>query len=374
MDIQKEQDLIKDKIRRIKENNIFYKIKDCLGQFRDSVLDNSHTQNITILGRLKKVDSAVDKIAQKNIPATEIYDLLAYMIVVDLPENYESAKQQLQTHLPGVTFLHDFDGNSPENNGYSSFHLGVNLDSFFNEYGIEPIPNLEKLPAEIQLKSYGMYMAQECTHDSIYKNNNLSKEQKQDMQTLMFPMIEYLTDIEMYKRVLNATVDEETRKSYEEKILATKKKVQAHKNQHSDYINQNMDQIDDVFREYIARKYIETLKTDVNSKLSTEEIEGLLSTVRNALDSLSKPQSTEKLTDTEPTGFKNVDTLLSTFGSMSLEDIDKLAKENVPPLLQSTISASESFVTAIDMKRILEMVHACSLQKQPFSKKFTNER
>lgn len=375
MDIVSEQKQVRENIRKIKEYQVFHRIKNCLSQFKDSVLDPSHSKNINIHGRLKKVDSAVNKIAQKNIPASEIYDLLAYMIVVDLPENYESAKQELQTHLPGVTFLHDFDGNMPENNGYSSFHLGVNLDSFFDEYHLDAVPGLKNLPAEVQLKSYGMYMAQECTHDSIYKNERLNQDQKQKMQTLMFPLIQYLTDIEMYQNALNATVDEETRKDYESKILATKQKIEAHKSQHADYINENMDQIESVFKEYVARKYIEAEKNNSSSELSSEETEKLIVIVRNAVDSLSKSQGPEELSDTEPTGFKNIDELLSATKSINIGKIEELGSKspNAPHLLSNTIALSEKTITAIDMRTMLEMVRGNIVLQHPF-KTATNER
>lgn len=375
MDIVTEQNRVKENIRKIKENQIFSRIKDCLNQFKDSVLDPSHTKNINIHGRLKKVDSAVNKIAQKNIPASEIYDLLAYMIVVDLPENYEFAKQELQTRLPGVTFLHDFDGNLPENNGYSSFHIGVNLDSFFDKYSLDTVPGLDGLPAEVQLKSYGMYMAQECTHDSIYKNRGLTKEQKDNMQTLMFPLIQYLTDIEMYQNALNATVDKQTRKNYEDRILETKQKIASHKSQHSDYINENMAQIESVFREYVARKYVENLKNDSSSSLSVEETESLMSTVRTAVDYLAQSQPEEELSDTEPTGFKNIDELFSNLGNINIGNIEELSEKHInePDLLKKTVEVSEKFITAIDMKTMLEMTYG-PLVANRGGKTITNER
>lgn len=375
MDIVSEQNQVRENIIKIKEYKVFHKIKDCLNQFKDSVLDPLHSKNINIHGRLKKVDSAVNKIAQKNIPASEIYDLLAYMIVVDLPENYEFAKQELQTRLPGVTFLHDFDGSLPENNGYSSFHLGVNLDSFFTEYNLDIIPELQNLPAEVQLKSYGMYMAQECTHDSIYKNNDLTQDQKQKMQSLMFPMIEYLTDIEMYQNALNATVDEQTRSDYESKILSRKQKIEAHKAQYADYINENMEQIEAIFREYVARKYIEDIKSNPDSELSMEENEKLIAIMRKAISHFAESQSPEQLSDTEPTGFKNIDELLSNTKNIEFGNIEDSGhkSENKPNLLKNAISASEKFITAIDMKAMFEIIHGHSISSHSH-KTFTNER
>lgn len=226
INIEDEQIKITNRINSIKNSGVFHSIKSQLNKLKDNSFDKFQDKNINIYGRIKKATSASEKIAKKNIPASEIYDLLAFMIVVDLPDNYSLIKNSLEENLSNITYSHNFDGSLPENNGYSSLHLGINVDDFLPKGNPS---GLENLSAEIQVKTYGMYIAQEATHDSIYKNNNLSNKQKYDMQSLMFPLIEHLTDIEMYERALNATVDQNKREEISAKIVSLKKQIENHK-------------------------------------------------------------------------------------------------------------------------------------------------
>ncbi len=347
IDIRNEQNRIIDKINTIKQSDIFSQLTTSLNYFKDNSLDPFQVKNINIYGRLKKASSATAKIAQKNISSDEIYDLIAFMFVVDLPENYEYLKNTLTSTLHGVTYSHLFDGTLPENNGYSSLHLGIDVNTFLG--GHNAYPELEGLSAEIQLKTYGMYMAQEATHDSIYKNDSLSRQQKFDMQSLMFPLIEHLTDIEMYERALNVTVNEDERKAIEEKILALRQRIKEHKENNIDYINENMSLIDSVFKEYVARKNIEKLKMSIPSELSSEQIEGLISTYRNAISYLSNSQEPDVLSDTDPTGFKNIDELLDQVESKGFNEIVTLGQryesQNKSATIESVINLSKKSVT-----------------------------
>lgn len=322
IDIKNEQNKIRDKIDRIRQSGIFGRLTASLNQFKDTTLDPLQDKNINIYGRVKKPNSAVKKIAQKNITSNEIYDLIAFMFVVDLPENYISLQASLLSTLQGLTYSHLFDGTLPENNGYSSLHLGIDTNKFLNT---DTDQELDGLSAEIQLKTYGMYMAQEATHDSLYKNDTLTNKQKFDMQRLMFPIIEHLTDIEMYKRALNSSVDDEKRKYFEERISELKQAISEHREKNIEYIKQNMPLIDSVFREYVARKNIEKLKGTIPSELSVEQAEGIITTYRNAINFLSISQDEEEITDTEPTGFKNIDELLTQFDNKSFQDVITLS-------------------------------------------------
>jgi hypothetical protein len=354
INIEDEQAKITNKINSIKNSGVFHLIKSQLNKLKDNTFDRFQDKNINIYGRIKKATSASEKIAKKNIPASEIYDLLAFMIVVDLPDNYELIKNSLQENLSNITYSHNFDGNLPENNGYSSLHLGINVDDFLPK----GCPSgLENLSAEIQLKTYGMYMAQEATHDSIYKNNNLSNKQKYDMQSLMFPMIEHLTDIEMYERALNATVDQNKREEISSKITSLKKQIENHKEKNLDYINENMPLVESVFKEYIARKQIENIKQIAEFDLSTEHIEQLIESFRNAIDYLNDSQDEEKITDTQPTGFKNIDELLVRFDKMTFEEMENLSqkyrKRNSKFFSVSAVAASKKSVTIHDLSDTL---------------------
>ncbi len=357
INIENEQNKIRAKIDRIKQSGVFGKLAASLNQFKDTTLDPLQNKNINIYGRVKKPNSAVKKIAQKNITSSEIYDLIAFMFVVDLPENYISIQASLLSALQGLTYSHLFDGTLPENNGYSSLHLGIDANKFLNTGNDQ---ELEGLSAEIQLKTYGMYMAQEATHDSIYKNDTLSNKQKFDMQRLMFPIIEHLTDIEMYKRALNSSVDDEKRKYFEERISELKQAIRIYKEENSDYINENLPLINSVFKEYIARKNIEKLKRSVSSELSAEQTEELITTYRNAISSLSNSQDEEIMADTEPTGFRNIDELLSQVDNKSFQEILSLSQkfESHHCLLGNVMDVAKKSVGLSDISSSIDELQA----------------
>lgn len=357
INIEDEQSKIINKINTIKNSGVFHSIKSELNKLKDNSIDPLQDKNINIYGRIKKSTSASEKIAKKNIPANEIYDLLAFMIVVDLPDNYELIKDTLKENLPSITYSHNFDGNLPENNGYSSLHLGIIVDDFLSKGAPA---GLENLSAEIQVKTYGMYMAQEATHDSIYKNDSLSDGQKYDMQSLMFPLIEHLTDIEMYEKALKASTSENERQEIERKIVALKQKIAIHKNKNADYIKENMPLVENVFKEYIARKQIENIKQIAEFDLSTEHIEQLIESFRNAINYLNDSQDEEKMTDTEPTGFQNIDELLVRFNQMSFEEMENLSqeykKEKAAMFLEGAVDISKKVVTMSDLANTLDVL------------------
>lgn len=357
INIEDEQAKIINKINTIKNSGAFHSIKSELNKLKDNSIDPLQTKNINIYGRIKKATSASEKIAKKNIPANEIYDLLAFMIVVDLPDNYELIKDTLKENLPSITYSHNFDGNLPENNGYSSLHLGILVDDFLSKGAPA---GLENLSAEIQVKTYGMYMAQEATHDSIYKNDSLSDGQKYDMQSLMFPLIEHLTDIEMYENALKASTGENERQEIEGKIVTLKQKIANHKTKNADYINENMPLVEIVFKEYIARKQIENIKQIAEFDLSTEHIEQLIESFRNAINYLNDSQDEEKMTDTEPTGFQNIDELLVRFDQMPFEEMENLSQEykkkKAAMFLEGAVDISKKVVTMSDLANTLDVL------------------
>lgn len=357
IDIENEQNKIRAKIDKIIQSGIFGRLTASLNHFKDTTLDPLQDKNINIYGRLKKPTSAVKKIAQKNISSSEIYDLIAFMFVVDLPENYISIQASLLSALQGLTYSHLFDGTLPENNGYSSLHLGIDTNKFLNTSSDQ---ELEGLSAEIQLKTYGMYMAQEATHDSIYKNDTLSNKQKFDMQRLMFPIIEHLTDIEMYKRALDSTVDNEKKEYFAARISELKQAINNHREENIDYINQNLPLIDSVFREYIARKNIEKLKRTVSSELSSEQTEGLITTYRNAINVLSSSQDEEIVADTEPTGFKNIDDLLTQFDNKNFNEVLSLSNhfEAHHSLLGNVMEVAKKSVGLSDISASIDELQA----------------
>ena len=229
INIENEQRKIKNKIAIINSSGIRFKIQKILNNMKDS-FDPNQDKNIEIRGRVKLPDSASQKIAKQKVSADQIYDLIGFMMVVSSPEEYEEIKQIMKSEFPKDSFVHDFKGELPENNGYSSFHMGVDLEQLLNDNGLEKPEELDKTSAEIQLKTYGMYMAQEVTHDTIYKNKSLSIEDKNQTQRILFPLIEKITDIEMYKKSLEASTDEKEINQINKRIENTKQQVLAIKN------------------------------------------------------------------------------------------------------------------------------------------------
>lgn len=218
-------------------------------------------------------------------------------------------------------------------------------------------------------------MAQEATHDSIYKNDSLSSKEKLEMQTFMFPLIEHLTDIEMYERKLDATVDEEKKKDIEQKILSLKQTIKEHKECNKDYISENISLIDSVFKEYVARKSIEKLKKSVDLELTSEQAEELIHIYRNAINYLSTYQKDETLTDTGVTGFKNIDSLLAQIDNKTFNEVFDLSKNSEHQYknfsLDSLLNVSKKSVNLSNITTILNELkeHVSSIKEKHDSEK-----
>lgn len=88
INIEEESKKLEDLINEINLSNLLSKLNNALNQYENSTLNPLQEKNINIYGRLKKFSSAINKISHKNISVDEIYDLIAFMIVVDLPEDY----------------------------------------------------------------------------------------------------------------------------------------------------------------------------------------------------------------------------------------------------------------------------------------------
>lgn len=61
--------------------------------------------------------------------------------------------------------------------------------------------NNKEISLEIQMKTKGMYYAQVATHESIYKNDKLSKGTKEQLSAVLSPIIKIVTDIEREKEM-----------------------------------------------------------------------------------------------------------------------------------------------------------------------------
>lgn len=359
--IKEEQRKIKEKIQKILDSKVFDKIHKSLSKINNDILEKTGMSSISLEGRVKKEDSASEKIERQGVSADRIYDLIGFMLVVELPEEYEKVSSLMKELMPEGSFIHDFDGKLPENNGYSSFHMGINVNQLLNENGIENTYGDDGLQTEVQLKSYGMYMAQESTHDSIYKNKNLSSEQKDRMQSVMFPLIEKITDIEKYQDRLEVCFDEEERARLQSRIEISKQEVLQHKMQNKQFIEDNMTDVENVLKEYVVVKYVEKVRQDPVLNLTREKITEIAEQCNRAVSYLSNDFEQERMSNTEPTGFKNTDRLLEETQEKTIEEMQSLSAKSqekaIPNLLQSAIQVSESEVTAADIKTMVGTVN-----------------
>jgi len=282
IDIKKEQEIMRQKIKTINDSGVFDRLYEKLSSFSNDKIRENPEDNLVLMGRVKKAESACEKIARQGLPASQIYDLIGFMHVVDLPEQYIDAKKILTNEMPKDSFVHDFDGNLPENNGYSSFHMGVKLDKLIYD---GELTELDGVSTEIQLKTYGMYIAQESTHDSIYKNPSLSQDDKNKLQTVMFPMIEKIVNIQKYQEHLGVTLDENKREEYSRKFFSEEQEILKLKMEHKDFINQNPEQVQDILHEFILVQYMEKIKSDPLLSMENIDIEQKIS---HALSVISK--------------------------------------------------------------------------------------
>jgi len=113
IDIKKEQEIMRQKIKTINDSGVFDRLYEKLSSFSNDKIRENPEDNLVLMGRVKKAESACEKIARQGLPASQIYDLIGFMHVVDLPEQYIDAKKILTNEMPKDSFVHDFDGNLP---------------------------------------------------------------------------------------------------------------------------------------------------------------------------------------------------------------------------------------------------------------------
>lgn len=107
------------------------------------------------------------------------------MFIAQDEEQVYKFVQYMQSIFKGSK-IEDYIAN-PKLSGYKSVHM--------NDTWKASDKNLQ-VPIEIQIKTKGMYAAQEATHETIYKNDELKKEKKDELSAVLSPAIELLLDIE----------------------------------------------------------------------------------------------------------------------------------------------------------------------------------
>jgi len=351
IDIEKEQQIMRQKIQVINDSGIFNRLYEKLSSFSNEEIRTNPEENIALMGRVKKPESACEKISRQGLPASRIYDLIGFMYVVDLPEQYTKAKQTLMDGMPKDSFIHDFDGSLPENNGYSSFHMGVQSDKIIDDVEYSKLGGIS---TEIQLKTYGMYIAQEVTHDSIYKNPSLSKADKDNMQTVMFPMIEKIINIQKYQEHLSTTLDVNKREEYSQRIFSEEQDILKLKMDHKDFINQNSEQVQDVLNEFILVQYMEKIKNDPLLAMENIDKNQVKINCRKAIKVLARADGELTMSASKPTGFRNIDEIYNQIMNCSIEEIQQLSlreneHENTPKLLESAVECSKDEISSSDI-------------------------
>lgn len=356
INIEEEQRKVKDKINLIHQSGIYNRIEGSLqtlnGDFR-----NHSIENIAMAGRVKKAESAAEKIARQNLPASEMFDLIGFMLVVDLPEEYAKARDVMKDRMPEGSYIHDFDGSLPENKGYSSYHMGVKISQLL-EGDIDP--ELSGLSAEVQLKSYGMYIAQEATHDSIYKSPDLTKENKDALQTVMFPLIEKIVNKQKYEQRLDFC-SEEQRGYYQERIDEQNQDILKIKLNNKNFIDSNLTTVDNILKEFLVVQYVEKSKMDPTLSMSTRDVRSLC---ENAVNQMYISSTANYMSNTEPTGFKNIDELYGKIMGMSLEDLKDIQqtqeqqKEGIVAGISDFANLDESVTPEMRKSMVAEISHA----------------
>ncbi len=157
---------LKDKIDFLKEHHIDKKIEYEIKW----ILNSYYFENIEIMSRIKDFNSAFFKFKQKKYSQIEeLKDLIGVMIICkNKNEIYEIAKI-IEDNL---AVIQKKDYIKQPKMGYQSIHL--------------KIQNNNEIFYEIQIKTRAMKMAQEVTHDKIYKNQKIPKILRKLLTPIVF--------------------------------------------------------------------------------------------------------------------------------------------------------------------------------------------
>ncbi len=307
IDSIEEQEKITSKINSINDSGIFDDVYNFLISFC-AELRKAGINNTSLAGRVKKIESAREKILTKRLSADQIHDLIGYMLVVDTPDEYKKVIHMLRSKMPPDSFIHDFDGSLPENNGYSSFHMGLKVLDVLSEEDTKKHSNdLTQTDVELQVKTKGMYIAQESTHDTIYKNSYLDKNQKNMLQTIMFPLIEKIINIQMYNERFEIFDDSRELFDLYQSISSEKENISELIGSNRDFIESNMTLIEDILKEFVSVMYIEKIKNDPFIEMDRSTIKELKEMTRQVADALVAREGRSVLLQDGITGFSSID-------------------------------------------------------------------
>lgn len=158
---------------------------------------NSYAENFGISKlkhRIKQEDSALRKFRQKEYTdADQMGDICGVMLITDDADQLYTVCEFIKECFADTEIkIADYIQNPKV--GYRSLHMN---------YTMRDIPDMEgfNLPLEIQLKTRSMLIAQDTVHDSVYKNDRLSKTIRNELSKIIFPMIEKMCEIDRLRAI-----------------------------------------------------------------------------------------------------------------------------------------------------------------------------
>lgn len=195
-----EEKRLLDKIRAIRESK---KVAELISKV------NAYSENLGIpkfKSRIKEEASALKKFREKEYTdADRLGDICGMMFITEDESQIYEAVEYMERILTGQSLEEDDYVKKPKA-GYRSFHMNAQM------LDVEDLDGV-MLPMEIQIKTRSMSIAQDTVHDSIYKNPNLEKNERDALSAALFPIFERCAEMD---RLLAQGREEDASKVQEE--------------------------------------------------------------------------------------------------------------------------------------------------------------
>ena len=216
-------------VRRLNAIRDSKKVRD----FIQDVKEDAENSGIAVKfkSRIKENASALNKfrkyIEQSGIEDPEMWDSCGMMLIVDDEEDIykfvEYMEEKLTTREDGLS---DYVKNPKA--GYRSVHM-------YSTFAADGIT----VPSEIQIKTEAMSIAQDVTHDSIYKQEGLSWDTINQLTTVICPIAEKMADADKFEGRGQLEEAEELRKEAEQIRI-----------DNAELLSEHQETVDSVWREY----------------------------------------------------------------------------------------------------------------------------
>ncbi len=158
-----------------------------------SMLENSGIE-LQFKSRIKSPQSAIAKyqkyIERDGVADTEMWDALGMMVIVENIEDIPRVKDLMTVQI----------GSQPrgENNYIKNPRAGYRSLHVWSKWGLWA--SNEQVPTEIQIKTRAMAIAQDAIHDSIYKDENISYQAREQLSSVLFPIFELAAEARKSER------------------------------------------------------------------------------------------------------------------------------------------------------------------------------